>query len=426
MKKTENLFGFALLALSLVLGKMFLASDALLLRLIIGLALGYTLTRAYTGFAGSVNRAFNTGSTRLMKTLMFMFFITSVVVAAMLYRESLSGAITYGLWLNPISLGLLAGGTLFGFGMALSSACASGVMTDVVTAFPRGIISLITFGAGIFFGFPLAATSFAKTPLIPATATALSIEKSGVFFPDLFAWDGFNGYLGAVVLTGILALLVVYASNLYEAKRKKDGTYFAHDTESMQDLVTKENLNGELATSADSIYKKLFVNAWSLKTGAVILALLFAVLMGTTGSGWGASTPYGIWFGKALTLVGFSPEALGTYAKTMSAESFAAPFFANGTTVQNVGIFLGTFVYLLTSGKFSDTVSSELKISLSEGLLYALGGLSMGVGTRFAAGCNVGALYTPIAQFSLSGWVFLVVMVLGGILGNMFGKKFSK
>ena len=110
----------------------------------------------------------------------------------------------------------------------------------------------------------------------------------------------------------------------------------------------------------------------------------------------------------------------------MSTETFAAPFFANGVTVQNVGIFFGTFVYLLTASKFSETVTQELKISVSEGLLYAIGGLSMGVGTRLAAGCNVGALYTPIAQFSLSGWVFLVVMVIGGVLGNMFGKKFSK
>jgi hypothetical protein len=54
--------------------------------------------------------------------------------------------------------------------------------------------------------------------------------------------------------------------------------------------------------------------------------------------------------------------------------------------------------------------------------VFALGGLSMGVGTRLANGCNVGALYTPIAHFSLSGWIFLVFLVLGGIVGNLFGK----
>jgi uncharacterized membrane protein YedE/YeeE len=47
----------------------------------------------------------------------------------------------------------------------------------------------------------------------------------------------------------------------------------------------------------------------------------------------------------------------------------------------------------------------------------------MGLGTRFANGCNVGALFTPIANFSLSGWIFLVFMVAGGVIGNMLGRR---
>jgi len=33
------------------------------------------------------------------------------------------------------------------------------------------------------------------------------------------------------------------------------------------------------------------------------------------------------------------------------------------------------------------------------------------------------ALYTPIANFSLSGWIFLVVMIIGGWSGNVIGKR---
>ncbi len=47
----------------------------------------------------------------------------------------------------------------------------------------------------------------------------------------------------------------------------------------------------------------------------------------------------------------------------------------------------------------------------------------MGFGTRLSNGCNVGALYTPIANFSLSGWIFLIVMVTGGVVGNIVAKK---
>lgn len=47
----------------------------------------------------------------------------------------------------------------------------------------------------------------------------------------------------------------------------------------------------------------------------------------------------------------------------------------------------------------------------------------MGFGTRMSNGCNVGALYTPIANFSLSGWIFFIFIVVGGIMGNMVAKK---
>lgn len=46
----------------------------------------------------------------------------------------------------------------------------------------------------------------------------------------------------------------------------------------------------------------------------------------------------------------------------------------------------------------------------------------MGFGTRLANGCNVGALYTPIANFSLSGWIFFIFLVIGGILGNKISR----
>ena len=46
----------------------------------------------------------------------------------------------------------------------------------------------------------------------------------------------------------------------------------------------------------------------------------------------------------------------------------------------------------------------------------------MGFGTRMSQGCNAGALYTPAAQMSLSGWVFLLALIVGGIIGNAFQK----
>ncbi len=419
-QNAEKIIGFIGIILILVLGKTLLASDMLFFRLVVGAGLGYSLSRAYTGFAGSVNRAYKQGSTKLLRTLMFMFFITAVLVTAFLFNADLTG---YSLWINPINLGLILGGIIFGFGMAFSSCCASGVLTDLVTGLPRALITLIFFAFGVFIGFPLQKTVSWVSDSWFSTATGTQFA-GGVFLPDLFKWDGLNGYLGALVVTGILCLIVIYFAYMYEKKRKNEGTYTGNMMEKIQDVPEEFDTKDYDGLSAKT-YDRLFIKPWTLKQGAVALALLFALLIGVTKAGWGASGPYGIWFGKVLMLFGVSAESLAEFAK-MSPEAFSTPFFQHQASVQNFGILLGTLVYLLTAGKFLTTFMSEIKITGKEALLYAVGGLTMGFGTRLANGCNVGALYTPIASFSLSGWIFLVVMIIGGVLGNKFAKAYYK
>lgn len=416
MKKRENIAGFLLLLIVLVLGKGQLESP-IFFRLVMGIGLGYTLSRAYTGFAGSVNRAVSTGSTKLMRTLMFMFVITAALSAALLYGAD---ATEWGLWVNPINLGLILGGILFGFGMAFSSCCASGVLTDLITGLPRALVTLIFFSFGVFIAFPLESKAWVANSWF-STETGAAI-RDGVFLPDWFKWDGMNGYLGALVLTAIFAGIVVVLSNKYEAKRKEEGTYTGHFMENIQAEQKEFNPEKDYAFPTESTYERIFVQPWSLRMGAVVLAILFTTLMAVTKSGWGASTPYGFWFGRVLRVFGVSADSLASFTGK-PIEPFTMPFFSHPVYVQNFGILIGTAVYLLTAGKFKDTFMSEMHLTGKEAALYAMGGLAMGVGTRLANGCNVGALYTPIANFSLSGWVFLIAMVIGGSLGHKFGKK---
>lgn len=413
MKKTEKILGFIFLAIILVLGKTGLASGMLFFRLVVGLGLGYALSRGYGGFAGSVNRAYNAGSTKLMRALMFLFFISAVVTAAFIYEDPTA----FGLWINPINLGLIFGGILFGFGMSFSACCASGVLTDLTEGFPRALITLIFFAMGIFVGFPIQNSQSWITDSWFSSAT----YENGVFLPDLFKWDGLNGYLGAILVTGLLALLVSGLSIMYEQSRKKNNTYKQLPNEikeTREDVLDTESFE----LFSESTYNRLFVQPWKLKQAMVVITVLFALLIGVTGSGWGASTPYGMWFGKVLMLFGVSADSLANFTQ-QGVEFFTVPFLEHGVTIQNIGIFLGATFYLLSAGKFKDTFLGGMEITPKLGVLYAVGGFSMGMGTRLANGCNVGALYTPIASFSLAGWIFLVVMVIGGVLGNTFAKK---
>lgn len=418
-KTIQQTLGFIGIILVLILGKSLLKTD-IFFRLVVGVGFGYALSRAYTGFAGSINRAYNTGSTKLMRNLMFMFFITCVLTSAFLFKGNPE---SYNLWVNPINFGLLIGGLLFGFGMSFSSCCATGTMTDLVTGFPRAFTTLIFFCFGVFIGYPIQNTAaWVKESWFTSPVGAKL--SGGVFLPDLFKWDGLQGYLGALLLTAIFCGIVVALSHLYESKCKRNKTYTGTPMEKFQDQI-KPFDDKDYKLLSETTYDRLFVKPWTLKQGAVVIAILFTLLMGITKAGWGASTPYGIWFGKVLMVFGVSAQSLASFTK-MSPDAFLQPFFQNAVSVQNFGIIVGTIIYFLTAGEFLKVFMSEMHITLREVLLFALGGATMGLGTRFANGCNVGALYTPIANFSLSGWVFLIFMVIGGIAGNTLAKRWFK
>ena len=412
MKKMENILGFIGIFLILYLGNTLLKTNILFFKLLVGTGLGYSLARAYTGFAGSVNRAYRTGSTKLMRTMMFMFFMTALLVTTFIFNADPA---SYNLWIKPINFGLILGGLFFGFGMSLSVCCASGVLTDLSQGFPRAFTTLIFFMIGVFVGFPIQQTAdwVRKSWFISPTGLE---TMGGVFLPDLFKGDGTGGYIGAILLLGLLSAIVIFLSYYYEKKVRENDNFIGLEIEKKQAEKKKLDLESFKLFSAET-YDYIFARPWSLKQGTIVIIAIFVLMMGITGYGWGASAPYGIWFGKLLMLFGVSAESIANFTH-MSADAFELPFFQHSTSVQNFGIVVGAVIYLLTAGKFVDAFSNEWDISFKDVGIFALGGITMGLGTRFANGCNVGALYTPIANFSLSGWIFLAAMIVGGIISN--------
>ena len=416
MKKIENIIGIILSFIVIFFGRKFLISGILFFRLLAGITLGYALTRSFMGFAGSVNRAYNSGSTKLMRVLAVMFTITALISIAFLYNVDAS---TYDLWVNPINLGLILGGILFGFGMTFSVCCASGVLTDLVTGLPRAIITLLFFCMGVFLGFPIQSKASWVTDSWFTTEIGSKLS-GGVYLPDLFKNDGLNGYIGASIVTIIFAGITIWISYKYEDSRKLKNSFYNIESESIQ--YKKEELEYKpFKLISERTYNKIFVKPWTMETGAIVITGVFTLLMGVTKAGWGASTPYGFWFGTLLLKLGVPIETITSFS-TKPASVFTMSFFSHPINVQNFGIVLGTIICLLLAGTFTETSKSELKISKKDAFLFALGGISMGFGTRLANGCNVGALYTPIANFSLSGWIFFIFLVIGGILGNKISR----
>ncbi len=413
MNIKEYLSGFALLGLVLVLGAVALES-AIFFRLLIGLGFGYALTRASLGFAGSVNRAYRAGSTRLMRALMLMFVATAIASTAFFYKQDPT---QMGLWVNPINAGLILGGLMFGFGMSFAGCCASGVLTYFSSSLARPALVLFSFGMGVFLGFPLQAQESWIRESWVSTAT---FEGKGVYLPDLFAGGPMDGYFGAILLTALFAGVVIWLAQRYEHRRKKEDTFIGVAAEKEQLESTPSDIAQHPFFSRET-YQALFVKRWTMTTGVAVIVVLFTLLMGVTGSGWGASSPFGFWIGRLLIAVGVEPAAIAAFTHRPEGV-FTMPFFSHPVNVQNIGIMLGAVISMLLAGRFLSGMS-RMRLGGQEATMLVIAGLAMGLGTRFANGCNVGALYTPIANFSLSGWIFLIVMVAGGVFGNWLGKK---
>ncbi len=404
-KNKQYIIGW-ILALAIMIWGLFFLEDNMFPRLLIGLSFGYALSRGFIGFASSASRTYGNGSTKLIRTLMFMFAITTVGVTAFVYFGYPVRNI------NPISLGLILGATFFGFGMIFSSCCATGILAGASTNITKFIITLFFFGLGIIVAWPLAAKSFVTESWFES-----STGRNGVYLPEFFG-DSDHALFFGVIVTILLAILVSFGFKMYEEKRKENGTYEDVTPEVTQDAVEVE-ANQDAKYLSMETYERLFVNPWSRKMAAMAISFTFILLVAFSTSGWGASTPYGMWVGKFLTIIpGVTAESLAEYTG-QSVSRFDFVILENGTSVQNIGIILGAFVAMLTAGRFK----GSFKVDLKSVVFLATGGFIIGAATRIAGGCNVGALYTPIAYMSLSGWVFLAFMLTGGYLGVKL-KKF--
>jgi uncharacterized membrane protein YedE/YeeE len=94
-------------------------------------------------------------------------------------------------------------------------------------------------------------------------------------------------------------------------------------------------------------------------------------------------------------------------------------FAANQANLTGIGLAFGALISCLLAAQW------KLRMIKSVRQVWAavLGGLLMGIGARIAPGCNIGAMFSTIPAFSLSGWIFLVFVFLGAVVG---GKSLTK
>lgn len=415
INKTQIFAGLLILIASLVFSASQAARNPKLgMFLITGLSIGYLMQRSRFGFAGGIKKIYVTGEASLTKALMFLLAISLIVTAAIHYGAYLNGAqVAYKAVagakiipgtqnVDPVCLLAILGGVLFGIGMMLGGGCASGTLTDAGEGEGRALIVLFFFVTGSLWGGH-DMSWWQKTPLYTL--------KTKVYLPDVF------GYMGAIVIS-LLGFLAIYVfAKWYENKRKRENTLIPLEYEEWEKELPEPD---EYKFFSKETYHKFFVKRWSFYTGAVLLSAMFEVILISSGKSWGVTTTFmdwGAWLYQSVGLVDVSKWPY--FAEQM--KTIKGGFMNDPASMRNLGIIIGALISPLLAGHFSFKTNFKFK----DIIFYAIGGILMGYGARLATGCNIGALYSGICNFSLSGWTFMVALIIGGIAGVNLVKKFN-
>ncbi|MBT2759625.1 YeeE/YedE family protein [Mesobacillus foraminis] len=355
---------------------------------LIGLGLGMTLLHARFGFTSAFRRLVSVGNVQGLQAHMLMLAIASTLFAVILGNDfSFTGVEPKG-YVSPVGVSVIFGAFLFGIGMQLGNGCASGTLYSLGGGSSSMILTLLSFIAGSVLGAYHFTFWMEDTPALPPISLA---ESTGL------------GYFGAWAVQLVLFGLI-YWITVKIAKKKNPPM--------MKPLPT---ISG---------WKKLFRGAWPLFAAAIVLALLNALTLTIRGNPWGITSAFALWGGKALMAAGVDVSAWGYFSGANGA-ALTNTVLADSTSVMNFGIMLGAFISAAMQGTFKP---KRMKPGVAGAAI--IGGLLMGYGARLAFGCNIGAYFGGIASFSLHGWVWAVMAMLGTYLAlfirPLFGLKNPK
>ncbi|MBM7645439.1 putative membrane protein YedE/YeeE [Scopulibacillus daqui] len=337
----------------------------------IGLLLGYTLFHARFGFTSAFRRLLSVGNGEGIRAHMLMLVISSTLFAIILSTGiSFFGGHPKG-DVSPVGTSLIFGAFIFGIGMQLGGGCASGTLYAVGGGRSEMFLTLIAFIAGSVIG---------------AWHFDFWVNQMPSFKPISLATSTGLGYFGAwavqIIIFGFITLLTLWIEKKRRPPRVKP-----------------------LPTASG--WKRIFRGSWPLWIAAIVLAVLNAAVLMVRRSPWGITSGFALWGSKIASALGIDVSQWGYWSGGRAA-SLHQSIFTDSTSVLDFGILIGAFLASTLGGLFL-----LKKITLRRALAAIIGGLLMGYGARLAFGCNIGAYFSGISSFSLHGWVWMIMALIG-------------
>ncbi|SDI22194.1 hypothetical protein SAMN05192534_12611 [Alteribacillus persepolensis] len=348
----------------------------------LGVLIGFTLFHARFGFASVYRQIVETGNTEMLRAHMLMLAVATTLFTPVLAFQIGMFGNTPSEALSPISVGLMAGAFLFGFGMEIGSGLAPASMYRAEGGRTASVFTVLGFLVGAALGAAHFTVWNNEFPSIPNVSIALDTPL---------------GYFGAWFVQMTMFAMIAAGSYVYK-KRKRPPALPA-------------------LPSAVS-WKKIFFGSWPLWTGAVLLSLLNAFVFIIQGEPWKLTAAFTLWGAKMAASLGVPVKEWGYWGEQEPMSSLLESVFLHEISVLNMGVLIGTSITLTLGGlvRFG-------KVPLHISLTALLGGCLMGYGACISFGANIGAYFSGIASFSLHAWIWAFLAVTGTYAAYFLEKR---
>jgi uncharacterized protein len=342
---------------------------------LIGLAFGVVLFNSRFGFTSAWRQLVAVRQGKALRAHMLMLAVACILFAPILAHGVGFHDVPVVGTVAPIGPGLFVGAALFGVGMQLGGSCASGTLFAIGSGQSAIVLTL----AGFVAGATLGAYHLPWWNKLPAH--------------DPVSLTQFGGYPGALAISLVVMAAIVGVTFLLGRGR---------------DVPPVEQPPVAAGPA------RLIRGSWPLWAGAVLLAALNALTLFISGGAWGITMAFALWGSKLLHLVGVDVLAWGFWQDPANLAKYQAGIFVEKTSVMDFGIIIGALVASAMAGQW--VLHRKIPVGLALGSV--IGGVMMGYGARLAFGCNIGAYFSGIASFSLHGWIW-GVMALVGTFGGL-------
>jgi uncharacterized membrane protein YedE/YeeE len=367
--------------------------STLLVAAAVGIGLGVFLQKGRFCFVHAFRDFFAFKDSRVTKGVVAATLLTMVfwsIAYELGYYQSF--------WTPGWGLTGLIGGFIFGVGMTYAGGCASGTLYRAGSGYLHFWLTLVFMGVGY------------------AAFTVAYPTLESLYFEPLVFGDGMTLFTTVAVPAPVLALTIASVVVLFYATLLGDGES-ENDNATLHATLVPVPIDGlrsfirgtcEYVSGVAHAIRKEPIAAskrpWDPRTAALGITAV-AVLWFTQYSIVGITGPEARWTGYLLQLIGVDA---GSFAYWGSVLFQGQAIGITTDMVMIVFVILGAFLAAVWSGDFSIRVPKRRRVPNA-----VVGGFLMGAGSRLAPGCNIGNIYSGLAELSVHSIIATVGIIAG-------------